>query len=58
MKTKEELEALKSEYESLKSKLKELDENELSIITGGDSLPYIDIEQYNTWEVIPTIDEH
>lgn len=35
MKTKEELNALKAEYESLVSKMKELDENELKEVTGG-----------------------
>ena len=35
MKTKEELDALKKEYESLGSKLQALDENELAQVTGG-----------------------
>lgn len=35
MKTKEELKALKQEYEVLTSKLKELSEDELNEVTGG-----------------------
>ena len=35
MKTKEELNQLKQEYESLTSKLKELTEEELMAVTGG-----------------------
>lgn len=35
MKTKEELKALKQEYESLKRKLEELSEDELKEVTGG-----------------------
>ena len=34
-KTKEELIVLKSEYETLTSKLKELSEEELKVVTGG-----------------------
>ena len=39
MKTKEELELLKQEYESLNNKLKELSEDELKIVTGGFVVP-------------------
>lgn len=35
MKTKEELKELKEEYENLTSKLKELSEDELILVTGG-----------------------
>lgn len=35
MKTKDELNALKEEYEALGSKLKELTEDELEAVTGG-----------------------
>lgn len=35
MKTKEELKELKKEYENLTSKLKELSEDELILVTGG-----------------------
>ena len=37
-KTKEELNTLKQEYEALNNKLKELTEDELSIVTGGNNL--------------------
>ena len=37
-KTKEELNELKNEYETLNNKLKELSEDELSIVTGGNNL--------------------
>lgn len=37
MKTAEELKAIKAEYESLKKKLSELTEEEMSQITGGTS---------------------
>lgn len=36
-KTKEELSQLKKEYETLNSKLKELSDDELRIVTGGQS---------------------
>ena len=35
MKTKEELNALKEEYQSLTTKLRELTDDELKIVTGG-----------------------
>ena len=35
MKTKEELNVLKEEYETLRSKLSELSEEELRLVTGG-----------------------
>ena len=38
-KTKEELEQLKSECETLNNKLKELNEDELKQITGGNDIP-------------------
>ena len=37
MKSKEELYTLKAEYETLNNKLKELSEDELSIVTGGNA---------------------
>ena len=36
MKTQEELKELRKEYESLSAKLKELTQEELSMVTGGD----------------------
>ena len=39
MKTKEELNALKEEVETLNKKLAELTEEELSLVTGGDGFP-------------------
>ena len=36
-KTKEELEQLKSECETLKNKLRELTEEELNVVTGGEA---------------------
>ncbi len=39
MKTKEELTQLKTEYEKLNQKLKELTEDELNMVTGGASGP-------------------
>lgn len=39
MKTKEELEALKQEYEALNNKLKELNEDEIKEIVGGYTIP-------------------
>ena len=38
MKTKEELTQLKIEYETLNNKLKELSEEELEMVTGGENL--------------------
>lgn len=46
MKTKEELNALKQEYESLTAKLKELSEDELKIVVGGFEVPKND-KQYD-----------
>ena len=40
MKTKEELNTLKEEYETLNSKLRELTEEELRQVTGGTQDPY------------------
>lgn len=54
MKTKEELNLIKEEIANLTNKLKELSEDELKEITGGE---YIDIDHFNTWEVLPTITE-
>ena len=51
-KTKEELSRLKEEYDSLKSSLKELSEEEIIEVTGGDA---INVDVFNTWEVIPTL---
>ena len=53
-KTKQELEELKRQVETLKTKLKDLDEDELRSIAGGIDIE--DIEHYTEWEVIPTID--
>ena len=36
MKTKEELDQLKQEYQSLTSKLRELDKDELELVVGGE----------------------
>lgn len=55
MKTKEELEALKQEVIRLEEKLKELSEEELKEITGGAG--EIDIEVFNNWEILPTINQ-
>ena len=38
MKTKEELTQLKTEYETLNNKLKELSDEELEMVTGGENL--------------------
>ena len=54
VKTKQELEALKKEVESIKTKLNELDEDEIKSVVGGIDIE--DIEHYTEWEVIPTID--
>ena len=53
-KTKQELEALKKQVESIKAKLNELDEDEIKSVVGGIDIE--DIEHYTEWEVIPTID--
>ena len=53
-KTKQELEELKKQVETLKTKLKDLDEDELRSIVGDIDIE--DIEHYAEWEVIPTID--
>lgn len=53
-KTKQELEELKKQVESIKTKLNELDEDELKSVIGGIDIE--DIEHYAEWEVIPTID--
>ena len=39
MKTQEELNELKNEYESLSTKLKELNEDELKQVIGGNDIP-------------------
>ena len=46
MKTKEELNALKEEYQSLTIKLRELTDDELKIVTGGFEVPEHD-KQYD-----------
>ena len=53
-KTKEELNTLKQEYETLNNKLKELTEDELNMITGGTNLANIigGIATINTAQVI------
>ena len=53
-KTKQELEELKKQVETLKTKLNELDEDEIKSVIGGIDIE--DIEHYAEWEVIPTID--
>ena len=53
-KTKQELEELKKQVETLKTRLNELDEDEIRSIVGGIDIE--DIEHYTEWEVIPTID--
>lgn len=53
-KTKQELEELKKQVESVKTRLNELDEDEIRSIVGGIDIE--DIEHYAEWEVIPTID--
>ena len=53
-KTKQELEELKKQVESIKTKLNELDEDEIKSVIGGIDIE--DIEHYAEWEVIPTID--
>lgn len=53
-KTKRELEELKKQVETLKTRLNELDEDEIRSIVGGVDIE--DIEHYTEWEVIPTID--
>lgn len=53
-KTKQELEELKKQVESIKTRLNELDEDEIRSIVGGIDIE--DIEHYAEWEVIPTID--
>lgn len=52
MKNKEEIEKIKQDVISLQEKLKELSEDELKEVTGGDD---IDIEIFNHWEILPTI---
>ncbi len=65
MKTKEELNALKEEVETIGKKLAELTEEELAQVTGGVSCDgklgfsggnyvIIDDEVYTTWEILPT----
>ena len=53
-KTKQELEELKKQVESIKTRLNELDEDEIKSVIGGIDIE--DIEHYAEWEVIPTID--
>ena len=53
-KTKQELEELKKQVESIKTRLNELDEDEIRSIVGGIDIE--DIEHFAEWEVIPTID--
>ena len=43
MKTKEELNQLKTEYEALNTKLQELTEDELKQVTGGTGLPGLEV---------------
>ena len=46
MKTKEELNALKEEYETMNKKLAELNEDELAQVTGGITVPTYHIEPW------------
>ena len=46
-KTKEELNTLKVEYETLNKKLKELTEEELNMVTGGDDITGLDANGSN-----------
>ncbi len=52
-KTKEELEALKKEYESLKSKLDELSEAEMQQVCGGVEYNKDDSAQWNQGNDLP-----
>ena len=47
MKTKEELNAIKSELDTLTAKMKELDENELKEVVGGEDYDFPDKSRYN-----------
>ena len=55
MKTQEELNALKTEVEALNKKLKELTEEELSQVSGGemDSLCVVGAGKCLVWPLIP-----
>ena len=55
MKAKEELNALKKEYENVKSRLSELNEDELKEVVGGTGDEQINVEVYTNWEILPTI---
>ena len=55
-KTKEELNQLKNEYESLTSKLKELTEDELIQVTGGITSPWS--ETLETAELLENGGQH
>ena len=60
MKTQEELTKLKSEYESLNSKLKELTNDELKIVTGGNvgsigMTYYLETDGNGVWKENETI---
>ena len=46
-KTKEELNLLKIEYETVKNKLKELTEEELNMITGGEDITGLHVNRSN-----------
>ena len=51
MKTKEELNVLKEEYQSLTIKLRELTDDELKIVTGGFDVPgYSDQKEFHIYE--------
>ena len=56
-KAQEELECLKSEYLSLISRLKELNEDELKVVTGGSPspVPHVVIE-CTIWKTCPNAD--
>lgn len=49
MKTQKELNELKNEYESLKTKLSELSESELKLVTGGESAFIIPDNPHNNF---------
>ena len=54
MKTKEELQQLKTEYEALSSKLKELSKEEILEIVGGNTIPLPDGDDF--WDSFNPMD--
>ena len=53
MKTQEELKTLKIKYETLNNKLKELNDEELNIVTGGEGIEWLKEESYDTYGTNP-----